>query len=87
MRHFREIKNKTIPIDNTTVLDFVRKINSTLIFYEMLQNLNLWPSFQIQKAKKECLPKLIKISDEAKVSLQSLLTHTAFRFIKLLNFD
>lgn len=57
----------------------------------MLRNLDLYlyglVIFKFRK-QKECFPELIEISDDGvKVSLQSLLNHTALRFMKLLNFN
>lgn len=89
-----ELQNKTIPVEKTTALATFVSAKLTRHQYNTIRNVTklesiVWPSyFQIQKAKKECLPELIEISDDGvKVSLQSLLNHTAFRFMKLLNLD
>lgn len=89
-----EIKNKSIPVNKTTALATFVSAKLTRHQYNIIRNITnfgsiVWPCyFQIQKAKKECLPELIKISDDGvKISLQSLLNHTALRFMKLLNFD
>lgn len=89
-----EIRNKTIAVDKTTALATFVSAKLTRHQYNIIRNVTklgpiVWPSyFQIQKEKKECLPELIEVFDDGvKVLLQSLLNHTALRFMKLLNFD
>lgn len=61
-----EIRNKTIPINNTTALATFVSAKLTRHQYNIIRDvtklrfISVWPSyFQIQKAKKECLPELI----------------------------
>jgi len=88
-----EIKRGTDLIDRETALSTFVSAKLTRYQYNIIRDVTKFrfrtlPSYyQIQLIKKDCLPQreTIEISEiGVKVSLQSVLNHTAFRFIKLL---
>lgn len=93
---YEQIESETDLIDNETALSTFISAKLTrynIIQYNIIRDVTKFrfkalPSYyQIQLSKKECLPprETIEISEiGVKVSLQNLLNHTAFRFIKLL---
>lgn len=92
-QYCEEIENKTDLIDRETALSTFISAKLTRYQYNIIRDVTKFrfrklPSYyQIQLTKKDCLPQreTIEISEiGVKVSLQSVLNHTAFRFIKLL---
>lgn len=88
-----EIEDGTDLIDKETALSTFISAKLTRYQYNIIRDVTKFkfkklPSYyQIQLTKKDCLPQreTIEISEiGVKVSLQSVLNHTAFRFIKLL---
>jgi len=88
-----EIESGTDLIDRETALSTFVSAKLTRYQYNIIRDVTKFkfrtlPSYyQIQLVKKDCLPQreTIEISEiGVKVSLQSVLNHTAFRFIKLL---
>lgn len=94
IRQFCEaIENRTDLIDKETTLTTFISAKLTRYQYNVIRDITkfrfraLLSSYQIQLSKKDCFPEreMIEISETGvKISLQSLLNHTAFRFIKLL---
>lgn len=83
-------------VDKETALSVYVSAKLTRTQYNVIRDVTQYKSralpsyYEIQKAKEDCLPKKasITISDTGvQVSLQSLLDHTALRFIKLLRSD
>lgn len=89
--HLQEVMLQTEPCANEEAVAILLDLNLTKQKYENLwsyimdKNINLFPAYeQIMNVKKECYPDNIEVTDvTAKVNLQSLLNHTASRFIKI----